>query len=110
MPSMRLLWSAGHAARVTNVAAYNCSFIAPTRLEDFAEVMYLSMCGAGVGFSVESQTVQQLPMIKRQTGEKLAAHVIEDSKEGWGDSLTLGLKAWYDGKDIEFDFSRLRPT
>ncbi len=110
MPSMRLMWSAGRAARKTNVAAYNCSYIAPSRLEDFAEIMYLSMCGTGVGFSVESRNVQQFPIIKPQTGEKLDTHVIEDSKEGWADALTLGLKTWYEGKDIEFDFSKLRPA
>lgn len=110
MPSMRLIWSAGKAARKTNVTAYNCSYIAPSKLEDFAEIMYLLMCGTGVGFSVESQNVQQLPIIKRQTGKVLPTHVIEDSKEGWGDALTLGLKNWYDGKDIAFDFSKLRPA
>jgi len=110
MPSMRLMWSAGEAARKSNVSAYNCSFIAPSRLEDFAEIMYLLMCGTGVGFSVESQTVQQLPIIKRQKGAKLPTRVIEDSKEGWGDALTLGLRTWYEGKDIDFDFSKLRPA
>lgn len=110
MPSMRLMWSAGNAAKASNVSAYNCSFIAPSRLEDFAEIMYLLMCGTGVGFSVESQTAQQLPIIKRQTGRVLKAHVIEDNKEGWGDALTLGLKTWYRGKDITFDLSKLRPA
>src|SRR3989344_267407 len=110
MPSMRLMWAAGPAARKTNVAGYNCSYIAPSKLEDFAEVMYLSMCGAGVGFSVESQTIQQLPIIKFQTGKKLATHIIEDSKEGWGNALTVGLKAWYDGSDVEFDYSKVRPA
>lgn len=110
VPSMRLMWGAGKAARKTNVTAYNCSFIAPSRLEDFAEIMYLSMCGTGVGFSAESQNIQQLPIIKFQTGEKLPTHIIEDSKEGWGDALTLGLKAWFDGKDTEFDFSKIRPA
>ncbi|OGZ57203.1 MAG: ribonucleoside-triphosphate reductase, partial [Candidatus Spechtbacteria bacterium RIFCSPHIGHO2_01_FULL_38_11] len=108
MPSMRLLQFSGKAARGTNVAAYNCSFIAPKRLEDFAEIMYICMCGTGVGFSVESRHVQQLPIIKMQTGEKLKTHVIEDSKEGWCNALTIGLKTWYDGKDIDFDFSQLR--
>ncbi len=108
MPSMRLMWSAGKAARATNVSAYNCSYIAPSRLEDFAEIMYLLMCGTGVGFSVESQTVQQLPIIKHQIGAKLPTNIVEDSKEGWGSALTLGLKAWYEGKDIDFDFSKLR--
>lgn len=110
MPSMRLLQFAGKAARATNVSAFNCSYIAPSKLEDFAEIMYISMCGTGVGFSVESQTVQGLPQIKKQTGKKLGAHVIEDSKEGWCNALTLGLKTWFDGKDVEFDFSALRPA
>lgn len=110
MPSMRLLWSAGKAARATNVSAYNCSFIAPRMFADFAEIMYLLMCGAGVGFSVESQFVQQLPIVKHQTGKILPTHVIEDSKEGWGNALVLGLKTWYGGSDISFDFSKLRPA
>lgn len=54
-PSMRLLWSAGPAARVSNVCAYNCSFVAPTRLRDFGEIIYISMCGTGLGFSAESE-------------------------------------------------------
>ena len=110
MPSMRLMWSAGKAAAKTNVCGYNCSYIAPSELRDFAEIMYLSMCGTGVGFSAESRNVQQLPIIKPQTGEKLKAHVVKDSKEGWGDALTLGLETWYAGKDIDFDFSELRPA
>jgi len=110
MPSMRLMQFAGDAARRCNVCAYNCSFIAPTQLTDFAEIMYLSMCGTGVGYSVESQNIQQLPQIKKQSGEKLKTHVIQDSKEGWCDALTLGLKTWYSGKDIDFDFSKLRPA
>ena len=113
MPSMRLLQFAGTAARATNVCAYNCSFTAPQRLEDFAEIMYISMCGTGVGFSVESQNVQKLPQIKRQatkTGKKIKTHVVADSKEGWADALTLGLRTWFEGKDIEFDLSELRPA
>ena len=49
MPSMRLLQFAGKPARRTNVCAYNCSFIAPRTFQDFAEIMYISMCGTGVG-------------------------------------------------------------
>src|SRR3989344_3480459 len=109
MPSMRLMWSAGEAAKATNVAAYNCSYIAPTKIEDFAEIMYVSMCGAGVGFSIESQTAQQLHQIKKQTGERLPAHIVHDSKEGWCNALTAGLKTWFTGKDVDFDFSKLRP-
>lgn len=110
MPSMRLMWSAGAAARKTNVTGYNCSFIAPSKLQDFGEIMYLSMCGTGVGFSVESHHVQSLPQIMRQTGKKLKSHVVGDSKEGWADAFVLGLKAWFEGSDVEFDYSQLRPA
>jgi len=110
MPSMRLMWSAGSAARKTNVTGYNCSFIAPTKIRDFGEIMYLSMCGTGVGFSVESHTVQQLPQIKKQSGKVVKTHVIGDSKEGWADAFVHGLEAWFDGEDIKFDYSQLRPS
>ena len=107
--SMRLLWGAGKAARATNVCAYNCSFIAPKEWQDFAEIMYVLMCGSGLGFSVERQNVELLPIIKRQTGEKLKTHVVGDSKEGWADAFVVGLKTWSEGKDIDFDFSQVRP-
>ncbi len=82
VPSMRLMWSAGKAAKKTNIAAYNCSFIAPTKLQDFGEIMYILMCGTGLGFSVESQTAQQLPQIKKQNGKKVRKYTVADSKEG----------------------------
>ena len=110
MPSMRLLWSAGPAARSNNISAYNCSFVAPTTLDDLADIMYLLMSGVGVGFSVESQHVQKLPIIERQTGTTLATHRVEDSREGWGNALKAGLHAWYQGKDLPFDFSLVRPA
>jgi len=108
MPSMRLMWSAGPAARKTNVTGYNCSFIAPSKAQDFGEIMYISMCGTGVGFSVESDKVQRLPQIKKQTGE-IKKIVVKDSKEGWADAYVAAMKAWFDGKDVDVDYSALRP-
>ncbi|MHB8860647.1 MAG: ATP cone domain-containing protein, partial [Minisyncoccota bacterium] len=110
MPSMRLMQFAGEPARRCNTCAYNCTFTAPTKLTDFAEIMYLSMQGCGVGFAVESQNVEQFPQIMKQAGQKLPTHVIADSKEGWCDALTLGVTTWYAGKDIAFDFSKIRPA
>ena len=107
--SMRLLWGAGKAARATNVCAYNCSFIAPAAWQDFAEVMYVLMCGTGVGFSVEHQTVELLPIIQKQKGEKVITHLVKDSKEGWGDALVVGMKRWSEGLDVVFDYSAIRP-
>ncbi len=110
MPSMRLLQFSGPAARTTNVAAYNCSYVAPEKFQDFAEVMYISMCGTGAGWSVESENIQKLPQIKRQTGKKLPTYIIPDSKEGWCDALALGMETWANGMDVNFDFSELRPA
>lgn len=110
LPSMRLLQFAGSAARKTNVCAYNCSFIAPSTFQDFGEIMYISMCGTGVGFSVESKNVQQLPQIKPQSGKILPVHVISDTKEGWADALVFGMKTWFEGSDVSFDYSQLRPA
>lgn len=109
MGSMRLLWAAGSASRATNVCAYNCSFIAPSKWRDFGEIMYVLMCGTGCGYSVERQHVEQLPIIKRQTGEKIKTHVVLDSKEGWADAFIFGLETWSNGKDVEFDYSQVRP-
>lgn len=110
MPSMRLLQFAGKAARRTNVCAYNCSFIAPKSFQDFAEIMYISMCGTGVGWSVESENIQALPQILKQTGKKLPTFVIPDSKEGWSDAFSFALKTWFSGFDVEFDYSLIRPA
>lgn len=110
MPSMRLMQFAGKAADRTNVCAYNCSFIAPSTIQDFGEVIYILMCGSGVGFSVESKNIQALPQIKIQTGKKVPTFVVPDSKEGWADALILGMNTWFEGDDIDFDFSKLRPA
>lgn len=109
MGSMRLLWAAGNAARATNVCVYNCSFIAPALWKDFGEIMYISMCGTGVGFSAERQTVEMLPIIRPQTGKKPIIHSVEDSKEGWANAFVLGLEKWSEGGDVVFDFGQLRP-
>ena len=72
--------------------------------------MYILMCGTGSGFSVENQFGQQLPIIRRQREGKAPTHVIEDNKEGWANALVKGMEVWYDGYDIDFDLSKLRPA
>jgi ribonucleoside-diphosphate reductase alpha chain len=110
MPSMRLLQFAGKATHASNVCAYNCSFTAPESFRDISEIMYISMCGTGVGFSVESENVGKFPQIKRQSGKMLPVHVVDDSKIGWCEAFTLGCNTWADGNDIKFDYSKLRPA
>lgn len=108
MPSMRMLQFSGDAARRNNVCAYNCSYIAPTKLVHFHDTMSILMSGTGVGYSIESKYISKLPVIKKQTGDILGTHVVGDSREGWCEAFLLGLETWYDGKDIIFDYSQVR--
>jgi len=109
-PSMRLLWAAGKAARATDVCAYNCAYIAPTSWRDLSEIMYVSMCGAGCGFAVEPENVEKFPQIQKQTGKKAKSIVVEDSKEGWCEAFVLACEAWASGKDVDIDYSKIRPS
>ncbi len=109
-PSMRLLWSAGDAAEKTNVSAYNCAYIAPTSWQDLAEIMYISMCGAGCGFAAEQANVSQFPAIKKQTGKIEPTIVVDDSREGWCDAFAKAATTWSNGHDVEIDYSLIRPA
>jgi len=109
-PSMRLLWSAGKACRKTNVCSYNCAYIAPTTWRDLSEIMYVSMCGAGCGYSVEPENVEKFPQIQKQTGKKAPKIVVEDDKVGWCKAFVTACEAWENGMDVEIDYSLVRPA
>ncbi|BDC97780.1 ATP cone domain-containing protein [Persicobacter psychrovividus] len=110
MPSMRLLAMAGPAARRNNMSIYNCSYMPVDSVDSFVEALLISMAGCGVGFSVENEYIENFPRIKRQQGTILPTHVVTDTTEGWGDSLRVGLDAWFAGNDIKFDYSLVRPS
>ncbi|WP_152976718.1 ATP cone domain-containing protein [Herpetosiphon geysericola] len=110
MPSMRLLAMAGPAARRNNIAIYNCSYLPVDSIDSFVEALIISMSGCGVGFSVEHKYIEQFPRIKRQSGAPATQYVVEDSAEGWADALRFGLQTWFDGNDVSFDLSQLRPA
>lgn len=110
MPSMRLLAMAGAAARRNNVAIYNCSYQPVESIDSFVEALTISMSGCGVGFSVESRYIENFPRIKRQTGKQRDLMVVEDSAEGWAAALRSGLETWFEGSDMRFDLTQLRPA
>lgn len=112
-PSMRLLAMAGEAAQRNSMSLYNCSYLPIDSIDSFVETMLISMAGCGVGYSVERENVEKFPRIKRQHPDaqtRKTMHVIEDTTEGWGEALRLGLQTWFDGEDIDFDPSRVRPA
>ena len=63
MPSMRSLMTAGPAADRDNTCMYNCSYLAVDDLKSFDEAMFILLCGTGVGFSVERQSISKLPCL-----------------------------------------------
>jgi ribonucleoside-diphosphate reductase alpha chain len=110
MPSMRLLAMAGPAARRNNITIYNCSYQPVESIDSFVEALIISMSGCGVGFSVESKYVENFPRVKRQTGAAPRLFTVDDSAEGWADALRFGFETWFDGGDVRFDLSQLRPS
>lgn len=110
MPSMRALWAAGDAAKKDNTTMYNCSFIPMDSIKSFSECLHILCCGAGVGFSVESKYVNQLPDIKPLDLSKSPKYFpVMDDKEGWADSVQFLLENLYEGQDVSFDYSLIRP-
>jgi ribonucleoside-triphosphate reductase (thioredoxin) len=109
MPSMRAFWTAGPALDASHVAGYNCCYLAMKDLRSPVELFYILMCGTGVGFSIEREYISQMPEVQRQLGNGAGVHVVGDSKEGWADSLSVGLNWWFSGLDVEFDYSKVRP-
>ncbi len=110
MPSMRLLAMAGPAARRNHIALYNCSYMPVDSIDSFVEALIISMSGCGVGFSVESRYVEKFPRIARQTSEPAQVFVVPDSSEGWAEAVRVGITAWFNGRDIQFDYSEVRPA
>ena len=89
VPSMRLLWSAGGAARKDNTCIYNCAFARINCIEAFAECLHILMCGTGFGFSVRQRDIDMLPEIPEIKSAKGHTHKVEDSREGWADSVKI---------------------
>lgn len=110
MPSMRLLATAGKAAERNNIALYNCAFLSINSIEAIVEVMTIGMAGCGIGYSVEREYVNQLPVVKHQLGIKSPTFFVKDSSEGWSEALLIALETWFNGYDIDFDYSLLRPS
>ena len=110
MPSMRFLWAAGPAAQFDNTCIYNCAFAKINSVEAFAECLYVLMCGTGFGFSVEQEEVMKLPEVPEiKSGQGLPTITIDDSKAGWADSVKTLMGSLFDGQNIYFDYSEIRP-
>ena len=109
MPSMRSLMTAGPAAARDNTCMYNCSYLAVEDIRAFDETMYILLCGTGVGFSVERQSISKLPEVPDLI-ESGTTIIVEDSKEGWSKALRQLIALLYSGDIPKWDVSSVRPA
>lgn len=108
MPSMRSLMTAGPALDRDEMAGYNCSALPIDHPRAFDEILYVLMCGTGVGFSVESRFVNQLPVVP-ELYESDTTIVVGDSKIGWATALRQLVGLLYAGSIPAWDVSKVRP-
>lgn len=110
MPSMRCVMTAGEALKRENIAAYNCSYVAVNSPRSFDEILYILMNGTGVGFSVESKDVEQLPKVSEDFHVTDTTIIVADSKLGWAKSLKELIGMLYVGQIPRWDLSKVRPA
>jgi ribonucleoside-triphosphate reductase (thioredoxin) len=108
MPSMRAMMTAGKSADRDNTCVYNCSYLPVDDPKSFDEAMFILLCGTGVGFSVESKYINQLPDVPEKLFDSEHTIAVHDSKEGWAKSLRLLLAHLWAGEIPKWDVSGVR--
>jgi len=108
LPSMRSLQFAGRPIELNNTRIFNCSFLPIDDWRAFSEIMFLLLSGTGVGYSVQTHHIENLPEIKVPTKHK--RYLVGDSIEGWADAIRMLCKAYFNNGPLPlFDFRDIRP-
>ncbi len=99
-----------------NTRMFNCTSGHIARNRVFQEIFYLALSGCGFGGGLSIPFVNNLSKIQKRTlGAK--TFVIEDSIEGWADSLGALMSSYfvdeqpfpeYAGYQLKFDYSQIR--
>ena len=110
MPSMRALMTSGPALDRCHVGGYNCSYVPVDSPRAFDETMYILMCGTGVGFSVERNCIDKLPLVAEDFHRTDTVIKVGDSRPGWAKSLKELIAMLYAGQIPAWDVSEVRPA
>ena len=110
MPSMRALMTAGEALKRDNVAGYNCAYVSASKVKSFDEILYILMCGTGVGFSVERDLIKTLPTIAEEFQDSDTTIIVQDSKMGWAKAYRELFSLLIGGQIPKWDTSKVRPA
>jgi hypothetical protein len=99
------------------IRMYNCVSSYVDRTTFFGECMYMLLCGAGAGFSVQKHHIVKLPTVTKPSTNTVV-YTIPDSIEGWADAVQVLMSSYftkdqvfpeYFNKKIVFDYSQIRP-
>jgi len=110
MPSMRAMMTAGPALARDNICGYNCSYIPVDSPRSFDECMYILMCGTGVGFSVERENVEKLPVVSDNFSKSNTEINVADSKPGWAKAYRELIALLYAGQIPQYNVDGIRPA
>jgi len=108
LPSMRSMQFAGKPVDINNARIFNCSYLPIDDVASFSEIMFLLLSGCGVGYSVQTHHIEELPEIRKPLKSK--RYLVGDSIEGWADAVKVLVKAYLKGGPLPlFDFRDIRP-
>lgn len=113
LASQRALQFGGEPVLRKNMRLYNCATSYCDRPRFFAEALYMGLCGAGVGFSVQTCHTEKLPplisLAHHNSGDEVY-YTVEDSIEGWADAVNTLINYYFGvGALPLFNFSEIRP-
>ena len=114
LAAQRTLQFGGEQILKKHSKIYNCTSSYVDRVDFFKEAFFLMLSGCGVGFSVQTHHIANLPNIKKR-GDEAITFIVEDSIEGWADAVDALTRSFFavdsefSGKKIYFDVSRIRP-
>jgi len=108
LPSMRSMQFAGKPIEINNARIFNCSYLPIDDYRAFSEIMFLLLSGCGVGYSVQTHHVENLPEIRKPLKSK--RYLVGDSIEGWADAVRMLTKAYFGQTSTSplFDFRDIR--
>jgi ribonucleoside-diphosphate reductase alpha chain len=102
--------TSGKALDKCHVAGYNCSYLPVDSPRAFDECMYILMCGTGVGFSVERENVDKLPVVNEHFEKSTTVIKVGDSRSGWARALRELIAMLYVGQIPTLDVTEVRPA
>ena len=114
--SGRALWQLGTpmVGRFGQDSLLNCYYSNIGSVDDFVWLMGRLMVGGGVGFSVESEVVHDLPKVRgaqvthKSTND--ADFIVPDSREGWGELMRRVISSAFDGRSFSYSTVLVRPA